>query len=58
MTTFYDPATKKPHPWVMVVFIILPILLSLLSFAVGQRSFQNRMEQEKRAAQSDVFDKF
>jgi len=58
MTTFYDPATRKPHPWVLIVFIILPVLISLISFAFGQKNFQDKMEQERRAAKSDVFDKF
>ena len=58
MTTFYDPTTRKPHPWVLIVFIILPILISLLSFVFGQKSFQDKVEREKRAAQSDVYDKF
>ena len=58
MTTFYDPTSRKPHPWVLIVFIILPILLSLLSFALGQKSLQEKSEQEKRAGRIDIFDKF
>jgi len=58
MTTFYDPTTRKPHPWVMIVFIIVPVALALLSFAFGQKRFEEKAEQERRAAHSDVFDKF
>jgi len=58
MTTFYDPSTKKPQPWVFIVFIIVPIAIALLSFAFGQKNYQDKQLEEKRAAGKDVFDKF
>lgn len=34
MTLFYNPKTRKPHPWVILIFILIPILLVVLLFLI------------------------
>ncbi|HLF17831.1 MAG TPA: hypothetical protein VI749_02940 [Candidatus Omnitrophota bacterium] len=58
MTLFYNPKTRKTHPWVFTVFVIMPLLLTAVAVYYGQQHMKKKMEEEKRKAQTDVFEKF
>lgn len=36
MTLFYDPLTKKTHPWVLPSFIIAAIIVVVIIWVIGQ----------------------
>ena len=50
MTLFYDPKTRKAKPWIMVAFVLVPILVIGMIWFYGEfRKSQkdNQTEQEK-----------
>ncbi|HNV24317.1 MAG TPA: hypothetical protein PLH56_05680 [Candidatus Omnitrophota bacterium] len=55
MSLFYDPLTKKPKPWVFVVFIIIPIALFILSIVFGRQYADKKVRSTLK--EIDIFEK-
>ena len=56
MTLFYDPKTKKVKVWVIVAFILIPIILFIVVCVVGQNAVQNKKNKPSKE-ETDVFKK-
>jgi len=54
MTLFYDPKSRKPKPWIFVIFIIIPIVLAIIGWIVGQGQVEDKSRQE--TITKDIFE--
>ncbi|MDP8211795.1 MAG: hypothetical protein P9X22_00705 [Candidatus Zapsychrus exili] len=54
MSIFYDPRTKKPKAWVIVFFILIPIILVLLGLNLG-KTFIEKKDFKPVEVTEDIF---
>ena len=53
MTLFYDSKTKKVKTWIIIAFIVVPIILVVLVWTFGkQQAEHKKLEQQKEV---DIF---
>ena len=58
MTIFYDPRKRKVRVWVVIVFIILPILLIIFGWLGSKGAVEKEKIRKEKEASIDIFDKF
>jgi hypothetical protein len=59
MSIFYDPKTRKPQPWVIFAFILVPVILVALLFIIGGPMAERTQKAEGSAPknETDIFSK-
>ncbi|MCA9400160.1 MAG: hypothetical protein KC713_00935 [Candidatus Omnitrophica bacterium] len=57
MSLLYDPKTKKTKIWVPVLFVLLPILLIVGGFFLGQTQVKKKSTHPDKDVKVDVFDR-
>lgn len=58
MAFFYDPETKKPQVFAMVVFVLVPVILIVLGLSVGKNIAEKNRKKAEAESAINVFDKF
>ena len=58
MTLYYNPRSRKPHIWIVAMPVAIPVLLVALILYFGSKRLELKIQEEKRRAKVDVFDKF
>lgn len=53
---FYDPLKRKPYPWAVAMFIILPIVLIFVGYNIGEKYAQKKKSQNQEQGK-DIFAK-
>lgn len=46
MNVFYNSKKKKPNEWVIIVFILVPILIAILFFVYGRKVVERNVDFE------------
>ena len=57
MNIFYNPKTKKPHVWVLIVFALIPIIVIILSIIISNTIAKNNIENKTSEPEVDIFEK-
>jgi uncharacterized protein YpmB len=47
MTVFYDPKTKQPRVWIIIIFVLIPLLVLSIFYAVSYIKQMNHVEEEE-----------
>lgn len=55
MSLFYDPKTKKPQVWVIGAFILVPILIMLIFYVLGQSAMKKQTAEPEKIEEPDIF---
>lgn len=55
MTLFYNPKTRKPHVWVMIAFVLVPVLLFLILMIATQGLVKKSKEKKQESTEIDIF---
>lgn len=58
MGTFYDSQKKQPKVWIMIAFLVVPVIVVIMFISVGKKAKENKGLKEKQDQAEDVFDKF
>jgi hypothetical protein len=58
MTLFYDPKKRKTRPWVVFVFIIIPVVIFFIVFLFGKAAVEKEQAQPKTSSAATVPDIF
>jgi len=57
MTLFYNPRTRKVQPWVLMAFILVPLVILVIGWVVTQGMVSEHKIQKANEAAEDIFDK-
>jgi hypothetical protein len=58
MGMFYDPIKKRPQTWVIVSFIVVPILIIVIGYITGHQYAKEKNQIEKDLTPDEFFDTF
>ena len=57
MSLFYDPVKRRPQIWVVIGFIVIPILGIILFLFMGRRFVEQKQKQDIQGKPVDIFDR-
>lgn len=58
MTLFYNPRTRKPRIWIIIVFIIIPLLLLIIGWIGTRSAVKKHKEELQKEVEEDIFNRF
>ncbi len=57
MSVFYNPTTRKPQAWVMVLIVLVPIFLAVVTWFYGQGEIEKKKSKQIQQVEEDIFKK-
>ncbi|MBF0384575.1 MAG: hypothetical protein HQL27_01760 [Candidatus Omnitrophica bacterium] len=57
MSVFYDPKIRKPKPWIMVVIVLIPVIITFLMYSGAKTLAEKKKQDRERNATPDIFQK-